>query len=116
MKNSTPKKEFTKLSPKLDVVFQALFGEVGSEAYTCRFLKNILKQDISSIDLSLNPIIRRQYPNDKMGILDIIAKINNSEYCNIEMQIADQGAIIERLLFYWSKVYTKQLQARKHLW
>lgn len=108
----TPEKKFTKLSPKLDVVFQALFGEVGSEAVTSRFLKNILKQDITNIDLSLNPIIRREYFNDKMGILDIIAKVNNSEFCNIEIQIADQGAIIERLLFYWSKVYSKQLKSR----
>ena len=29
MIKNTPKKEFTTLSPKLDVVFQALFGEVG---------------------------------------------------------------------------------------
>ena len=40
------------LSPKLDVVFQALFGEVGSEAITKRFLENILERKINSVDLS----------------------------------------------------------------
>ena len=46
------------LSPKLDVVFQALFGEVGSEKITTSLLKAILKQDIQDIDLNQNPILR----------------------------------------------------------
>ncbi len=32
------------LSPKLDIVFQALFGEVGSEKITKRFLEAILRK------------------------------------------------------------------------
>lgn len=99
------------LSPKLDIVFQALFGEVGSEQITSKFLEAILNQKIESIDLSKNIILRRDYPDDKLGILDIIAKINNSEYCNIEMQVAEQEEIIDRLLFYWGKVYTEQIKS-----
>lgn len=101
------------LSPKLDVVFQALFGEVGSEQITSKFLEAILNQKIESIDLSKNLILRRDYPDDKLGVLDIIAKINDSEYCNIEMQVAEQEEIIERILFYWSKLYTKQIKSGK---
>ncbi|MBO5478383.1 MAG: Rpn family recombination-promoting nuclease/putative transposase [Clostridia bacterium] len=107
--------EFTRLSPKLDVVFQSLFGEVGSEKFTSKFLEAILKKKIDSIDLSKNPILRREYLNDKLGILDIIAKINNSEYCNIEMQVAGQDSIIERILYYWGRIYTKQLESRKEI-
>lgn len=105
--NSTP----NILSPKLDVVFQALFGEVGSEQITSKFLESILNQKIESIDLSKNLVLRRDYPDDKLGVLDIIAKINDSEYCNIEMQVAEQEEIIERILFYWSKLYTKQIKS-----
>lgn len=36
------------LSPKLDVVFQALFGEKESEKITKRFLQSILKEEILS--------------------------------------------------------------------
>lgn len=78
--------KFEILPPTLDVVFQALFGEVGSEKITTRFLELILKTKIENIDLSKNPIIRRRNIKDKMGILDIIAKINGKEYCNIEMR------------------------------
>ena len=112
MVNYNPQKEFTRLSPKLDVVFQALFGEAGSEKFTSKFLEAILKEKINNIDLSKNPILRREYLNDKMGILDIIAKINDLEYCNIEMQVSGQDSIIERILYYWGRVYTKQLEAR----
>lgn len=45
-------KETKTLSPKLDVVFQALFGEIGNERITKGFLETILKRKIESIDLS----------------------------------------------------------------
>lgn len=99
------------LSPKLDVIFQALFGEVGSENITKRFLEAILNKKIKSIDLSQNPIIRREHIDDKLGVLDVIAKIDNNENCNIEMQMTSQKNIVERLLHYWSGTYSKQLKA-----
>ena len=98
------------LSPKLDVVFQALFGEVGSEKITGRFLQSILKQEVSEVDLSQNIVLRREQEDDKLGILDIMAKINEKEYCNIEMQLVDTGEIRERILYYWSKIYARQLK------
>lgn len=98
------------LSPKLDIVFQALFGDVGSEKITGRFLRSILKQEVSEVDLSQNIVLRREQEDDKLGILDIIAKINEKEYCNIEMQLVDTGEIRERILYYWSKIYARQLK------
>lgn len=98
------------LSPKLDIVFQALFGDVGSEKITGKFLQSILKQEVSEVDLSQNIVLRREQEDDKLGILDIIAKINEKEYCNIEMQLVDTGEIRERILYYWSKIYTRQLK------
>lgn len=99
------------LSPKLDVVFQALFGEVGSEKITTSLLKAILKQDIQDIDLNQNPILRREFKDDKLGILDILAKINETDNCNIELQIVDMSNIIERGLYYWGRLYTRGIQA-----
>lgn len=107
--NSKSKKK-EPFSPKIDIVFQALFGEVGSERITKSFLECILEEKIDEIDLSKNPILRRQTPNSKLGILDIIAKINGKEYCNIEMQMVSQIAMIERMLYYWSRLYSKQLK------
>ena len=98
------------LSPKLDVVFQILFGEVGSEEITKDLLSAILDEQINTVDLNQNIVLRRKNPKDKMGIVDVLAKINDNEYCNIEMQVSDDKDIIKRILYYWSKQYSKELQ------
>lgn len=97
------------LSPKTDIVFQVLFGEIGSEEITKEFLKAILKENITKVDLSKNPILRRMTPNDKMGILDVIVKIDDKITCNIEMQLAKRDDIIPRLLYYWSRAYMRNI-------
>ena len=104
-------KDNTKLLlPTIDVVFQALFGTVGNESFTKHFLELILDKKINSIDLSSNPILRRKHIDGKLGILDVIAKIDNNELCNIEMQVSSQKNILERLLYYWSRTYSDQLK------
>ena len=104
-------KNIKTLSPKLDVVFQALFGEVGNESITKGFLETILERKIDSIDLSKNPILRREFKEEKLGVLDIIAKLDKDEICNIELQIVDKKNIIERILYYWSRLYSRQIKS-----
>ena len=104
-------KNIKTLSPKLDVVFQALFGEVGNESITKGFLETILERKIDSIDLSRNPILRREFKDEKLGVLDIIAKLDENEICNIELQIVDKKNIIERILYYWSRLYSRQIKS-----
>ncbi|MCI9177727.1 MAG: Rpn family recombination-promoting nuclease/putative transposase [Clostridia bacterium] len=99
-----------KLSPKLDVVFQAIFGEVGSEKITSRFLGSILNEKISQIDLGKNLVLRREREDSKLGILDMIAQINGNENCNVEIQLVNQEDIIERMLYYWGRIYTRELK------
>ena len=98
------------LSPKLDVVFQALFGEVGNERITKKFLEAILDKKLEEVDLSRNIVLRRENPKDKMGILDILVKIDKEEYCNVEMQMVEKDNLIERILYYWSRIYGKNLK------
>lgn len=103
-------KERKLLSPKMDVVFQVLFGEVGSEEITKDFLKAILNEEITHVDLSQNPVLRRMHLDDKMGVLDVIAQIDNKEYCNIEMQMSDQDYLMKRFLYYWARTYSKNIR------
>lgn len=104
------KRKNTILSPKLDIVFQILFGEVGSEEITKDLLSTILDEQINEIDLNQNIVLRRRSLEDKMGIVDVLAKINNNEYCNIEMQIIDHKNSKKRILYYWAKKYTQEIQ------
>lgn len=48
--------------------------------------------------------------DDKVGILDIKAKIDDSINCNIEMQVVDKKNIEKRILFYWSKMYNMSIK------
>ena len=101
------------LSPKLDIVFQILFGEVGSEKITKDFLNSILDEEVYEVDLNQNIVLRRELSEDKMGIVDVLAKVNDNEYCNIEMQMVDKKNIIKRLLYYWARQYSRQLKKSK---
>ena len=110
--NSKEKKEKL-LSPKLDVVFQVLFGEKGSENITKKFLEAILQESIDKEDLSKNPILRRQKKKKKMGVLDVIAELNGKEMCNIEMQVGEKENIIKRILYYWARVYASNINKKE---
>ena len=99
------------LSPKLDVIFQALFGEVGNERITKKFLEAILDRKLEEIDLSGNIVLRRENIEDKMGVLDVLVKINKNEYCNVEMQLIEKDKLLERILYYWARIYTKNLKS-----
>ena len=101
------------LSPKLDVVFQALFGEVGNERITKEFLEAILERKIEEVDLSKNIVLRRENIKDKMGVLDVLAKINDKEYINVEMQVGRRANLLERMLYYWARVYTRNIKKKE---
>jgi len=98
------------LSPKLDVVFQSVFGEVGDEKITKDFLESVFNKEIGEVKLDKNPILRRELEEDKMGILDVIVEVKGKENINIEMQLLDKKDVIERILFYWSKLYIKEVK------
>ena len=111
MEQQKQNKKIKRYPPKMDIIFQAIFGEVGSENITKDFLEKILKRKIEKISLDKNPILRRELKNDKLGVLDIITELDGKEKCNIEMQLIDKNNIIERMLYYWSKMYTRQIKA-----
>lgn len=98
------------LNPKIDYVFKRIFGYSGNEDITKNFLSSIISDSITEIKLNCNPITEKDLFDDKIGILDIKAKINNNINCNIEMQIVDNNNIEKRLLFYWSKMYTSSIK------
>ena len=111
MEQQKQNKKIRRYPPKMDIIFQAIFGEVGSENITKDFLEKILKRKIEKISLDKNPILRRELKDEKLGVLDIVTELDGKEKCNIEMQLIDKNNIIERMLYYWSKMYTKQIKA-----
>ena len=98
------------LNPKIDYVFKRIFGYVGNEEITTSLISSILKKPISNLKLDGTPILEKDLLDDKVGILDIKAKIDNSINCNIELQVVDKNNIEKRILYYWSKMYSKSIK------
>ena len=53
----------------------------------------------------------KNFIHDKLGILDLRVKLDNKVYCNVEVQMNDEGNITERMLYYWAKLYDGQIQS-----
>ena len=49
--------------------------------------------------------------DDKVGILDVKAKIDGHINCDIEMQVVSQKNIEKRILFYCSKMYVQSMKS-----
>ena len=102
------------LDPKNDYVFKRIFGHTGNEEITKNLLQSIIPDKIDEIELDSNPITEKDLLDDKVGILDIKAKLNKGNVnCDIEMQVADQKDIEKRILFYWSKMYIQTISSGK---
>ena len=98
----------TLLKPKIDIVFHSLF-RIGNEEITKAIIEAVTKEKIESINLNNDKHIIGRYPNEKAGILDLKATLNNGTICNIEIQLADNKDTAERFLYYWSRIYSSQL-------
>lgn len=57
----------------------------------------------------LNPEIPKEIITEKLSILDIKAENEKEESFLIEMQTANVGNFTKRILYYWSKVYSRGL-------
>ncbi|MCI8345240.1 MAG: Rpn family recombination-promoting nuclease/putative transposase [Clostridia bacterium] len=99
------------LKPKIDVVFHSLFKK-GNERITKAIISSITKEEIKEIQLEDRHIIGK-YPEEKLGILDLKAILDDGAICDIEIQLADNKDTAERFLYYWSRIFSSQLEKGK---
>ena len=99
------------LKPKIDVVFHSLFKK-GNERITKAIISSITKEEIKEIQLEDRHIVGR-YPGEKLGILDLKAILDDGAICDIEIQLADNKDTAERFLYYWSRIFSSQLEKGK---
>ena len=97
------------MNPRNDYVFYRLFGYVGNEELTSGLIGAIIDQQIDTIKIDETQITEQNIRDDKVGVLDIKARLNNDIVCNIEMQVAKKDNIDRRIMFYWSKLYSSEI-------
>ena len=91
-------------------MFQALFGTTGNEEILGGLLSKIIKENVENISLDSNQNLISKVPKEKMGVLDLRAKIGDNADVEIEVQLKNKHNISERALFYWAKMYSSQLK------
>ncbi len=95
---------------KNDILFKALFGREGNEKYLKGLLEALFQLPIYIIEIITEYTLEQLAKEEKGGRLDILAKINDSTYVNIELQIRDEKNIEERTLYYASRLLTEKSQ------
>ncbi len=98
------------MKPSIDFVFKKLFGSEESKESLISLLNAIIKSDSPIQDVEiLNNDLDKEHPNAKFSRLDIKAKTDKGDFINIEIQVRDEYNMVQRTLYYWSRIYTDQI-------
>jgi len=96
------------MSRKNDYVFKRIFGDPRNKSILISFLNAVLVETIVDVEI-MNPELKREHIEDKLGILDIKVTTDRGIYVDVEIQVNYSVAMPKRTLYYWSKVYVEQL-------
>ncbi|MDR1914461.1 MAG: Rpn family recombination-promoting nuclease/putative transposase [Clostridiales bacterium] len=104
-----------RLNPLNDYLFMKYMGEKGDEEQLLSFLNAVLqrtdKNGITAVEIIENRMFSAETIGDKASILDIRAVLIDGTKVNIEVQLRNVGNMDKRSLFYWSREYTKGIEA-----
>ena len=96
-----------------DIVFQEIFGKVGNERITKAFLRKVLGIEIEDLTLDTNKRLYGELIDDKIGRIDVKAKLSDGTKVIIEMQVTRYKYMAQRLLYYWAGTYIGDLKKGK---
>jgi len=106
---SVLKKKAELLTPKIDVVFHALFRQSNKQLAE-KFISAILGEKVKIKRVDLDRHLEIKNANEKLGVMDYRAELVDDSNCIIEIQLLEKKAEIERFLYYWANTYARQLQ------
>ncbi len=102
------------LDPKNDIVFQRIFGSPENEDILISFLNALLenteKEKITKVEYVDTKLSNIEIVDDKLGILDVRVITEKGIHINVEIQLVNRHNMINRTLFYWSRLYSNQLK------
>ena len=104
--NNTKTRELTE-----DYIFKRVFGKKGNEDILKDLLESILEININKIEVIVGPEVEKVKIEDKLGIIDLKATINENTTIDIEIQVKDNHNMIERSTFYIAGLYHTGLKA-----
>ena len=96
-----------------DYIFKKIFGKEGNEEILKDLLISILEIPIKEIEVIHDVHLERTIEENKAGVLDVKAKLDNNKIVNIEMQVKNQSNMIDRSLYYWANLYSNGLYKKE---
>ena len=101
------------LPPKSNTVFQLLFGDPRNIALLADFLKAVLDipEDEYRDIIIVNPYLPREYPDKKLGIVDLCVVTRSGQIIHVEIQRKSVAEMRDRLIFYDSNLIAGQIAA-----
>lgn len=100
----------SKITPKNDIVFKKIFGTKGNEGILKSLLESILEIEIESLSVDLGKELLPGFYDGKLSRLDVLARLNDGTWVNVEIQTSTRGYSDKRELAYWSKLYLEQFR------
>ena len=99
------------LPPKRNTVFQLLFGDPRNIELLADFLKSVLDipEDEYREIVIVNPNLPREYPDRKLGIVDLRVTTRSGQIIHVEIQREPVSAMRNRLVFYDAGLITGQI-------
>ena len=100
------------IDPLIDFACKKLLGSPEHPAITLHFLNAVLKGFPQVVEVEiLNPIVEKDFENDKYSIMDVRASDAYGHRFNIEIQRTMPVALRERLVFYAASQLIEQIGA-----
>ncbi len=98
------------ICPTVDFAFKLLFGSPEHARITIHFLNAILGPAFRITAITFrNPFLGKATEDDKLSILDILARDDRGRFINIEIQTTVPAGMHQRLAYYVSSLYSEQL-------
>ncbi len=99
------------IDPKVDFAFKVMLGSPEHPAVTIHFLNAILRLESPVTEVTiLNPTHeKKDRPDDKIVVLDILAQDSLGRRFNVEMQTTRPVDLPRRLLYYNCLSYARQI-------
>lgn len=99
-----------KLNLKNDIIFKEFFSRKGNEKFLTDFLNALLQINIMKIEIQRDVSLERLSVEEKLGVLDIQAVLDDKTIVSIEMQMRDEKDMIRRSSFYAAKGLSSEMK------
>ncbi len=98
---------------KTDFAFKYVFANERNKDILVAFLKTVLDlpdEDYNNIEI-VDPQLARDFDEDKSGIVDVKITTATKKTVHVEIQLAEQRDIQQRITYYNAKLFSTQITA-----